>query len=90
MISRILIFSLLFLLIQLQYQLWFGKGGHQDLQLLQQLQAQQSTENTLLQQRNASLAADAEDLKYGTEAIEERARSELGLVKPNEIFVPYH
>ncbi len=90
MISRILIFSLLFLLIQLQYQLWFGKGGYQDLQLLQQLQVQQTTENTLLQQRNASLAADVEDLKYGTEAIEERARSELGLVKPNEIFVPYH
>lgn len=75
------------LVIALQYPLWLGKGGWLKVwDVDRQLQAQRET-NQKLEQRNAGLEAEVRDLKSGNEAIEERARFELGLTKPGEIFV---
>ncbi|MDO6384970.1 MULTISPECIES: cell division protein FtsB [Uliginosibacterium] len=75
------------LLLALQYPLWFGKGSWQDVRELQtRLEALQEA-NQQLEQRNADLAAEVKDLKSGYEAMEEKARFELNLVKPGEVFV---
>ena len=75
------------LVVALQYPLWMGKGSWlQALEVDRQLQAQRQA-NHRLEQRNAGLEAEVRDLKSGNEAIEERARFELGLTKPNEVFV---
>lgn len=75
------------LVIVLQYPLWLGKGGWLRVwEVDRQLQAQRER-NQELEQRNAGLEAEVRDLKSGNEAVEERARFELGLTKPNEIFV---
>ncbi len=77
---------LLALIALLQYPLWFGKGGWIRVwEYDRQLEAQ-SEVNATLEQRNAGLDAEVRDLKTGTEAIEERARYEIGLVKPGEVF----
>jgi len=83
---RALAFGLAFLIVAIQYPLWFGKGGwlrvrHVD----QQLEAQRN-ENSQLALRNAALNAEVLDLKTGLEAIEERARVELGMIKSDELF----
>ncbi|ESK40411.1 hypothetical protein P256_00863 [Acinetobacter nectaris CIP 110549] len=66
---------------------WFGEGGYYDHQrLMQQIQQQQDT-NKDLQERNRILGAEVYDLKNGAEAVEEHARLDLGLIKPNETFV---
>ncbi len=71
----------------LQYPLWLGKGGWLRVwDYDRQLQAQRDV-NQKLEQRNAALDADVRDLKSGYEAIEERARYELGMIKEGEIFV---
>jgi cell division protein FtsB len=71
----------------LQYPLWLGKGGWlQAWEAERALQAQRDL-NVRLETRNAALDADVKDLKTGFEAVEERARTELGLVKPGEVFV---
>jgi cell division protein FtsB len=77
---------LLVLLIALQVRLWTGQGGLRDVWRLQQRVAEQKSENAQLKKRNETLSAEVEDLKHGDEAIEERARSELGLLKPGETF----
>lgn len=77
---------LLLLLGWLQYRLWFGKGGQQEVDALQDQVTQQAYDNTGLKQRNDVLAAEVRDLKSGEAAIEERARSELGMIKPGETF----
>lgn len=69
-----------------QYPLWFGKGGwlrvwELDRQVNEQVKANQKT-----RARNAILDAEVRDLKLGTDAIEERARSDLGMIKPGEVF----
>lgn len=75
------------LVVVLQYPLWVGKGGWLRVwDVDRQLQAQRD-ENYRLEQRNASLEAEVRDLKSGNDAIEERARYELGLIRPREIFV---
>ncbi len=75
------------LVVLLQYPLWLGKGGWlQVWETGRQLQAQR-TDNLRLEQRNAGLEAEVNDLKSGNEAIEERARFELGLTRPGEIYV---
>jgi cell division protein FtsB len=75
------------LLIVLQYPLWLGKGGWlRAWDVERQLEAQKD-ENRRLEQRNAGLEAEVRDLKAGYEAIEERARFELGLVRADEVFV---
>jgi cell division protein FtsB len=76
----LIIFSLL------QYRLWFGKNSVPDYLALQEDVTRQVLANTKLQQRNKLLYADTDDLKLGTEAIEERARNELGMIKENETF----
>ncbi|PJK08539.1 cell division protein FtsB [Lysobacteraceae bacterium NML120232] len=80
---------LLGLLAWLQYRLWFGIGGKQEVAALAtQLEAQEE-KNRLLKQRNDALAAEVDDLKgltSGGAAIEERARDEFGLIKPGETF----
>ncbi|MDX9884759.1 cell division protein FtsB [Thauera sp.] len=81
------ILILIALVTVLQYPLWLGKGGWLRVwEVDRQLQAQRE-QNLRLEQRNASLEAEVNDLKSGNEAIEERARFELGLTKPGEIYV---
>jgi len=71
----------------LQYPLWLGKGGWLRVwDYERQLQAQREA-NQKLEQRNAGLDAEVRDLKSGFDAIEERARYELGMIKEGEIFV---
>ena len=77
---------LLILLIALELKLWTGDGGMREVWRLQQRLDEQKQENAKLKQRNEALAAEVQDLKSGKEAIEERARSELGLIKPGEVF----
>lgn len=72
--------------INLQFQLWWGKDGRQHQAHLQYLLQQQQQENTQLQQRNHSLAAEIIDLKNGDEALEERARVDFGMIRPGEQF----
>jgi cell division protein FtsB len=83
---RALLAILLLVLLALQFKLWFGEGGYRDVQRLAQRVEQQAQENEVLAQRNRELQAEVEDLRQGLEAIEERARSELGLIKENEEF----
>ncbi len=78
---------LLVLLVALQVQLWTGHGGMRDLWRLKGSVAEQKKANEALRKRNEILSAEVEDLKHGSEAIEERARSELGLIKPGETFI---
>ncbi len=83
---RVLLLLLAMLLAGLQYKLWLGHGGHGEVAALQGQVGAQQAENLRLQQRNEALAAEVEDLKSGEAAVEERARSELGMVKPGETF----
>lgn len=77
---------LLILLIALQVKLWTGQGGMREVWRLEQRVEEQKSENAKLKTRNETLSAEVEDLKHGDEAVEERARSELGLMKPGETF----
>ncbi|ROH88194.1 cell division protein FtsB [Pseudomethylobacillus aquaticus] len=79
-----LIFVLLIAL--LQYPLWLGKGGWLRVWDLDQQIAEQQQKNDKLKARNEALDAEVRDLKQGYTAIEERARSELGMVKEDEVF----
>jgi cell division protein FtsB len=75
------------LLLVVQAQLWFGNGGKPyAMNLALQLERQQAA-NTQAQSRNQQLEAEVRDLREGLEMIEERARAELGMVKPDEILV---
>jgi cell division protein FtsB len=78
---------LIALLLVVHAQLWFGRGSVGSVSTLQQkLEAQQAA-NAQAQQANDRLASEVRDLKEGLEMVEEKARSELGMVKPNEILV---
>ena len=83
---RWVLLGLVLLLAWLQYRLWFGSGGSREVAALQQQVQRQARDNAGLKQRNDALAAEVEDLKSGEAAIEERARSELGMIKPGETF----
>ncbi len=85
-VTALLVLLLAGLLAWLQYTLWFGTGGSHEVEALRAQVERQSAENLQLQQRNEALAAEVEDLKAGGAAVEERARSELGMVKPGETF----
>lgn len=85
-VLRVLVLLLVALLAWLQYRLWFGSGGSREVAELQQQVQQQTRDNAGLKQRNEALAAEVEDLKSGEAAVEERARSELGMIKPGETF----
>jgi cell division protein FtsB len=83
---RILALLLLALLAWLQYRLFLGEGGAIATASLQAQVDRQAAENRGLGQRNEQLAAEVENLKSGEAAAEERARSELGMIKPGETF----
>ncbi len=78
-----ILFSLLLIL---QYTLWFGNGGLLRVWQLNAMVDSQKVENEQLTERNRALEAEVIDLKQGLEAIEERARSDLGMIKKDETF----
>ncbi|MCK5092686.1 MAG: cell division protein FtsB [Gammaproteobacteria bacterium] len=77
---------LIILFIVLQQKIWVADGGMSDVFRIGSEVEQQKNTNTKLKERNQALEAEVRDLKQGLEAVEERARSELGMVKENEIF----
>ena len=77
---------MLVLFVLLQYDLWTGEGSIPQVWRLQQSIEQQKQKNNQLAERNSALQAEVRDLKQGMEAIEERARSELGMIKEGESF----
>lgn len=86
---RILAGILSALILAIQYPLWLGKGGWLRVwEVDRQLEAQRDR-NGRLEVRNAAIAADVRDLKQGLDAIEERARYELGMVKHDEVFFQF-
>jgi cell division protein FtsB len=86
---RILTVILGILILLIQYPLWLGKGGWLRAWEVDRQVSVEKAKNTDLERRNGHLAAEVRDLKTGTEAIEERARQELGMVKPDETFYQY-
>ncbi len=70
----------------LQYRIWVSDHGVREVQRLRQAVAAQQAENTQLTERNRQLAAEVRDLKTGMGALEERARSDLGMIAGNETF----
>ena len=85
--SRIVPIILVLLLLILQWQLWTGRGSVRDVAQLQEKLAAQKESNARAALANERLASEVNDLKEGLEMVEERARQELGMVKPNEVFV---
>lgn len=83
---RFLTVSLVILLLLLQYRLWLGNASLPKVRHLEQIKLSQQEENEVLEARNRSLSAEVIDLKQGMEAIEERARSEMGMIKSGETF----
>lgn len=83
---RIVTLILFVLLILLQFKLWLGEGGFREVARLETRVESQRQQNDDLLQRNAELQAEVEDLRERLDAVEERARNELGLIKPAEQF----
>ena len=83
---RYLFLALLVLLLLLQFRLWVGEGSFAEVLNLRQDVEEQQAENTRLRERNEALDAEVKDLKQGLDAIEERAREELGMIKEDEVF----
>jgi cell division protein FtsB len=86
MIIRVIAGVLLAALLALQYRLWISDDGMRDVWRLEAAIATQRQENDRLRERNLTLAAEVRDLKDGRTAIEERARSDLGMIGANETF----
>jgi len=84
---RYLFIALTALIILLQYPLWLGKGGWLRVWEVDRQLQQQKDANQKLEVRNAGLDAEVRDLKQGYDAIEERARFELGMIKQDELFI---
>ena len=84
---RLIPAALLALLLVLQAQLWFGRGSVPSVVRLNEELAAQKRSNIRAEQINGRMEAEIRDLREGLEMVEEKARSELGMVKPNEIFV---
>jgi cell division protein FtsB len=84
---RILVAILLILLLVLQYDLWVGDGSLATVWHLQKEVDTQQLENTYLKERNETLAAEVKDLKTGLDAIEERSRNDLGMIKEGETYI---
>lgn len=77
---------LVLLIVSLQYKLWFGEGSRTEIRQLQQTLSKQRMENERLSGRNDALAAEVTDLKDGFDALEERARWEMGMIHKDELF----
>jgi cell division protein FtsB len=90
---RLLVLTLTAVMILLQFRLWASDDGFREVWRLDDLVAQRTIENRRLAERNAELEAEVRDLKQGQAAAEERARTELGMLRSNESFfqiVPDH
>ena len=85
--SRIVPIILVLLLLVLQFQLWAGRGSVPDVSRQREALTKLNEANTRAAQANDRLASEVRDLQEGLEMVEERARAELGMVKPNEVFV---
>jgi cell division protein FtsB len=85
--TRIVSVLLIALLVIVQAQLWVGRGSIPSVNTMQRKLSEQSLKNVQAQADNERLAAEVKDLREGLEMVEEKARQELGMVKPNEIFV---
>lgn len=78
--------ALALVLLLLQYRLWLSEDGVRELRQLREAVEAQKAENERLEERNRQLAAEVKDLKKGLDALEERARSDLGMIASNETF----
>ena len=87
MAARVVPALLIALLAVVHAQLWFGRGSVGAVGEMQRKLQQQKAANVQAQQANVQLAAEVRDLQEGLEMVEEKARLELGMVKPNEIYV---
>ena len=85
--NRLVPLALITLLAILHAQLWIGRGSVPNVTAMTRQLVQQQEKNELARQANDRLAAEVRDLKEGMEMVEEKARFELGMVKPNEILV---
>ena len=85
--NRLVPLILIGLLAILHVQLWSGRGSVPSVAAMTQRLADQNASNTLARQANERLSAEVRDLKEGMEMVEEKARFELGMVRPNEILV---
>lgn len=86
---KILAVLLALFLAAIQAQLWFGKGSLPRVTQLRQELAQAQAENDKARAHNAQILAELRDLREGLEMVEEKARGELGFIKPDEVFVQY-
>lgn len=84
---RLVTITLAILLLLIQYPLWIGKGGFFRVRELSLQLEEVKQQNEAFRLRNAKLASEVKDLEVGTDAIEERARYELGMIKKNEVFI---
>ncbi len=87
MANRLIPALLIALLLVLHAQLWFGRGSVPKVTSMKQQLVAQELANRDAQQRNDQLVSEVRDLQEGLDMVEELARAELGMVKPNEIFV---
>lgn len=87
MALRVVVVTLAVLLLLVQADLWFGKTGLPYVMNLRAQLREQQAANDAARARNAQLQAEVSDLKEGLEMVEEKARAELGMIKPNEILV---
>jgi cell division protein FtsB len=87
MVQRIVAIVLIALLAALHAQLWLGRGSVPAVKLLQRQIAAQKAANVRSAQLNERLASEVADLSDGLDMVEEKARGELGMVRPNEVFV---
>jgi len=84
---KYLSYVLLGLLVAIQWPLWFGKGGWLRVWDMNRQVDVAKAANQQLVLRNAGLDAEVRDLKQGLDAVEERARTDMGMIKPNEVFI---
>ena len=85
--NRVVALALIILLVVVHAQLWIGRGSIPDVQALSDALEAQRAKNTQAQQLNTQLSEEVRDLQEGMEIVEEKARYELGMVRPNEILV---
>ncbi len=85
--NRVVLAALIALFVILHAQLWFGRGSLPTVKHMTEQLNEQNQHNQAARFANDQLAAEVRDLKEGLEMVEEKARQELGMVKPNEIYV---
>lgn len=89
MSTRLVPVILLALLAAVHAQLWLGRGSLPQVAAMQQQIEEQKAANAQVRQTNERLASEVHDLKEGLDMVEEKARNELGMVKPNEVYVQF-